>query len=260
MFSRIVNNESRFYVSVPRKYVMNDLSIYNLSPYFLVVYCLIDRWRDSLNYYKSSVLNILEDIGKPFDYEKRKVVSSVSNEIVSVLEYMENANLIRLIKGDYHNIYAQFIIEINLEKFIDKDSYIALDIRHLDFVLDSKSSIKKGNLLQVLLYSLSTSICKKDVDKETGEIIQKYYQVYSESNKKTGKLIGISDKTVNGALAVLSGQEKDMKPLIVYSIGKIFVDNRPQTIPNIYVENKYGWKECVLAEIEYYNKKFNVEI
>ena len=124
--------------------------------------------------------------------------------------------------------------------------------------MNSKSSIKKGNLLQILLYALSPIVENKKVDRETGEITTTYHHVYSESNRQTANKIGISDKTINHALSVLSGLENDGKPLIFYANDSLFINGKHITFPDIYVENVTGWQESLNVELKYYENRIKL--
>lgn len=259
MYVKKENGKYFMYVCVPRRFVTCDLKTIDekLTSTFFVVYCTIDRWRTwnkDNSYYKTSVLNIMEDMGKPYQINSRKPISRVSNEIIYALEFMEENNMITLKRGDYHDVWSQFIIKVN-KGFVDKKS-VKLNIKYLDYILNSDTTIKKGNLLHVLLYALSTYMRSKYCDKETGELKQAIIQVYAESNKQTESKIGISDKTIANALKFLSGKAEEQKPLVVYCVIPYFHNEIYgfKSIPNIYTENRDGWKERINCEYNYFLK------
>jgi hypothetical protein len=250
-------------IGVPKKYVTTNIKIYDskLTSTFFLVYCIIDRWRTFqpisnscyASYYKVSVLNILEDIGQPYDCDKHRL-PAITDEIIHVFEFLENEGMIKLVKGDYHNPYKQFIIYVE-DTFISKD-FVSLPVKALDFVLESKSTIKKGNLLYVLLYALSPIVREKTINPVTCDIEYIYHQVYSESNKQTSKKIGLSDKTIGNCLSILSGQEQDNKPLIVHKTSGYF-NSHLGGIPDIYTSNSVGWEKRIRYELKYYENKRN---
>ena len=112
-----INGKGSFYIGVPKKFVINDLKIFDkkLTSTFLVVYCLVDEWRtynEKFSFYKTSILNILEDIGKPYNYQKPTKLPAITDEIIYAFEFMEKEEMVKLIEGDYHNPMRQFVIQI----------------------------------------------------------------------------------------------------------------------------------------------------
>ncbi len=257
MFSKEINNEHHVAIGVPRKFISGNLKEMGLDPTFLIVYCSIDRWHmydGCSSYYKSSVLNICEDVGKHYPINCKKPFPKIASQIENSLRYMENTGMITLQKGKFENYDEQFVVKINPDNFYS-DDYIAIDIRHLDFILNSKSTIKKENILLVLLYCLSKYTYMVSFDKTTGETKYVFHQVYSESNKKTSEKIGLSDKTIASVLKVLAGSKDSEKPLIVHSGLYYSIDGMPRSYPDIYTENSLGWEDRIRAELDYYKNR-----
>lgn len=259
MFSKIVNDEVHWYFGIPRWMIVNNLSLIDkrLNSNSLLVYCYLDRWRNLKYEFQGSVLSILNDISNNYTKKIKKNFPALGNDILNTLSYFEENNFIKVIKGDYRIVDSQFVLEINEDKFIDKINYIALDIKHYDYISNCKSTIKKGNLLLVLVFALHTFICIKEIDTVTGELVEKWYQVFSQSNKKTAKEIGLSEKTIRSALGVLADFETTTnKPLIVRSPTPILTEhNNVVSFPNIYTENTIGWEKRIEKEMIYYERK-----
>lgn len=251
MFYKNVDGKMVGYVCVPRKYVRAKIKEVDprLSENFFLLYCIIDKWRTDykqISYYKTTILNLLEDIGKTFDVQKKKPLTRTATDIMRNLEYMESEGLIRLIRGDYHNPWLQFEIEVIKGKFTDA-SYVPLNDAYIKYIMEYPSSVNKGYLLHVLLYSLSCYFYNNIYDRN------EFVQVYAESNWQTAQKIGISDKTIGLCLKILSDESMNNRPLVMYSPNPI-VDKNTQKckkFPNIYTENTPGYEERIQLEYNY---------
>ena len=259
MFCKLENEQVNWYFGIPRWMVVSNLSEIGLNSNFLLVYCYLDRWRNIKYEFSSSVLKILHDLGSDYKGNNKKNFPALGRDILNSLSFMEEKDMIKVVKGDYKKANEEFIITINKDNFLSNDNYVVMNSNYLDFIMSSKSSIKKGNLLQVLLYSLSTHIETLNYNQETSETWVHWYQVFSQSNKKTAQAIGISDKTVEKALGVLSSTTpSDNKPLIVYYVAPICTKKgNVVKFPNIYTENSEGWEKRIKKEINYYKGKID---
>ena len=251
MFYKNDNGKIEKYICVPRKYVRAKIKEIDprLSENFFLLYCVIDKWRTDykqISYYKTSILNLLEDIGKTYDVQKKKPLTRTAADIVRNLEYMESEGLIRLIKGDYHNPWLQFEIEVIKDKFMDS-SYVLLNDSYFDYIMEYKSSMNKGYLMHVLLYSLSCYFYNNIYNNSA------FVQVYAESNWQTAQKIGISDKTIGLCLKILSDESMNNRPLIVYSPSPVInIDTQKcKKFPNIYTENTLGYEERIQLEYNF---------
>lgn len=261
MFCKLENEQVNWYYGIPRWMVVNNLSEIDkrLNSNFLLVYCYLDRWRNVRYELSSSILKMLHDLGSDYKGTSKKNFPALGRDIINSFSFLEENNIIKVIKGDYKKVNEEFIISINKDCFLSNDNYVVMNSNYLDFIMSSKSSIKKGNLLQVLLYTLSTHIETLDYNQETSETWVHWYQVFSQSNKKTAQAIGISDKTVEKALGVLSSTTpSDNKPLIVYYVAPICTKRgNVVKFPNIYTENSEGWEKRIKKEINYYKGKID---
>ena len=257
MFYLTKNYERRLYFGVPREYVLNNIKNLDeeLDDFFFVVYCAIDKWRNIAWRYRGTLLSLLEDCGQIID-KKKKMPTSVK-KVITILDYMCKKDMIKVISGNYRVCDQEFILEIIESNYVSKDNFISLNASYFDFVINSKSSIKKGTLLHILLYCLSPYVKGRKVDKETGEIIENWYQVFSEPVSKISKNLGISKNTVSMALNVLSdSDEHSSKPLIMREHSDYMLGiGKNCSCPRIYTTNEYGWEERIQVEWDYYDKK-----
>ena len=251
-----IDEKNRLVICVPKKFLVTKLDIWdkNLTSMFFFTYCEIDKWRTfqyEKSMFRNSIIGLLDAYGKPFNF-KTGVLSKYGEHIIHSLEFMEKEEMIKLVKGDYHNPLRQFVIEINKDNFLS-GNYVRMPVCYYDFILESNASLKKENLLHVLLYTLVPVIKKTTTNPQTYEVETIYYQVYSESNKQTADKIGISEKTINKCLSVLSGRECDRKPLVFHRPNWAY--DKFHGMPNIYTENTDGWQQRIRAELEYYENR-----
>lgn len=254
MYSRIINNEIHYYICIPKEYVMNRIKDFDpyLSDEFFTVYCALEKWRNPQWLWRGTFRSLYEDCGGKNLSKNR--LSANAKKILYVLEYMEREHFISVVKGDYHNLDNILIIKLNTEKFVTK-SFNAIDLNHFDYIIRNKGSVRKGTLLHILFYIFSIHIPLKIIDKETGEITEGWYHVFSESFNKMKENTGISINTIRTGISLLSDSTDNTdKPLIIRQHpGVILRNGKKKSFPNIYLENAYGWRECLKYELNYYD-------
>jgi len=256
MIKKVVDKKEHFYYQVPKSFVVNDYreADNSVSNNLLLVYCAIDKWKNTKNQYRGTLLGLVKDCGIPLASDRN--LSHMVKKIIITMEFMEDNKMFSVIEGDYRNVTEMFVLQVNILNFTNKKSYVLLDDIYLDYILNLKCSIKKSNLLQILLYVLSPKIEHKIVNKETGEIIKVYFQVFSESTHHIAKKLGISDGTIKKALSFLSDvKSENGKPLIVRQHKGYVKNGKYHKFPNIYTENSLGWEKRIMAEFKYYDKQ-----
>lgn len=184
-----------------------------------------------------------------YGYKTAKNKPKAFHEILDVLEYMINNNMIQ-VKQDLDSVGYDTGIEIKIipENFDATDKFSKITSSQLDFIMMSESSINKENILMAFLY-INSYIFIRPKNKNNEEIIsdpKSKPEAFFRSMESMSKELAISKDTLNQCIQCLTSSTEDKQPLLIKrEVGSIQPNPKkpPQNVPNIYVLNKEGYEQ-----------------
>lgn len=234
-----MQKEIKYFTRFPNKYIQGDISTrFGISRKFYITYILIDRYRSLENFSWITIRKILNFYGYKTTKHKPKSV----DEILDVLEYMMNSNMITILQ-DLDSLGYDTGIEIKIipENFDHPDHFTKLTSHQLDTIMMADSSINKENLLMAFLYINSYIGCRSknmDSDSENPE-------AFWRTIKSMSSDLCMSTKTISQCVEYLTTSTKERDALLIKEyVGYIPQDKSkpPVNAPNIYVLNKQGYQ------------------
>ena len=229
---------------------MDIQSKYGVSRKFYITYILIDRYRSIEDFSWITIRKILNFYGYKTTKNKPKAV----REILDVLEYMVNNNMITVAQ-DLDSLSYDTGIEIKVipENFDSPDKFTKITGQQFETIMTSDSSINKENLLIAFLYINSYIGCRaKNIDGSEQMVNpENQPEAFWRSIKRMSEDLSMSKKTIVECLEYLTTGREQM--LIKKEVGYIpqSLNKPPRNAPNIYVLNQSGYQK----EIEWALKK-----
>ena len=241
-----MQGKSEYFTRFPNNYIQGNIKTkFGISRKFYITYILIDRYRSYEDYSWITIRKVLEFYG----YKTAKNKPKVFHEILDVLEYMINNNMIQ-VKQDLDSVGYDTGIEIKIipENFDATDKFSKITSSQLDFIMMSESSINKENILMAFLY-INSYIFIRPKNKNNEEIIsdpKSKPEAFFRSMESMSKELAISKDTLNQCIQCLTSSTEDKQPLLIKrEVGSIQPNPKkpPQNVPNIYVLNKEGYEQ-----------------
>lgn len=255
-----MQSKAEYFTRFPNNYIQGNIKTkFGVSRKFYITYILIDKYRSYEDYSWLTIRKVLEFYG----YKTTKHKPKAFHEILDVLEYMINNNMIQ-VKQDLDSIGYDTGIEIKIipENFDATDKFSKITSSQLDFIMMSESSINKDNILMAFLY-INSYIFIRPKNKNNEEIIsdpKSKPEAFFRSMESMAKELAISKDTLNQCIQCLTSSSENQKPLLIKrEVGSIQPDPKkpPQNVPNIYVLNKEGYEQeiewAILKMLEVYN-------
>ena len=257
-----INNNKEYFTRVPNEFIQIDIrKKYNLHRIFYVVYILIDKHRS----YEDKSYIVISEIFDLCGYKLGKNKPKVFYEIIKCLLFLNESNMIRITSNfDIYAVgYTDCIqMDIIYSNFDATDKFSKITSSQLDFIMMSKSSINKENILMAFLY-INSYIFIRPKNKNNEEIIsdpKSKPEAFFRSMESMAKELAISKDTLNQCIQCLTSSSENQKPLLIKrEVGSIQPDPKkpPQNVPNIYVLNKEGYEQeiewAILKMLEVYN-------
>lgn len=255
-----MQRKADYFTRFPNNYIQGNIKTkFGVSRKFYITYILIDKYRSYEDYSWLTIRKVLEFYG----YKTTKHKPKAFHEILDVLEYMINNNMIQ-VKQDLDSIGYDTGIEIKIipENFDATDKFSKITSSQLDFIMMSESSINKENILMAFLY-INSYIFIRPKNKNNEETIsnpKSKPEAFFRSMESMAKELAISKDTLNQCIQCLTSSSETQKPLLIKrEVGSIQPDPKkpPQNVPNIYVLNKEGYEQeiewAILKMLEVYN-------
>ena len=145
-----MQRKADYFTRFPNNYIQGNIKTkFGVSRKFYITYILIDKYRSYEDYSWLTIRKVLEFYG----YKTTKHKPKAFHEILDVLEYMINNNMIQ-VKQDLDSIGYDTGIEIKIipENFDATDKFAKITSSQLDFIMMNESSINKENILVAFLY------------------------------------------------------------------------------------------------------------
>lgn len=133
-----MQGKSEYFTRFPNNYIQGNIKTkFGISRKFYITYILIDRYRSYEDYSWITIRKVLEFYG----YKTAKNKPKAFHEILDVLEYMINNNMIQ-VKQDLDSVGYDTGIEIKIipENFDATDKFSKITSSQLDFIMMSESS------------------------------------------------------------------------------------------------------------------------
>ena len=241
-----MQSKADYFTRFPNNYIQGNIKTkFGVSRKFYITYILIDKYRSYEDYSWLTIRKVLEFYG----YKTTKHKPKAFHEILDVLEYMINNNMIQ-VKQDLDSIGYDTGIEIKIipENFDATDKFSKITSSQLDFIMMSESSINKENILIAFLY-INSYIFIRPKNKNNEEIIsdpKSKPEAFFRSMESMSKELAISKDTLNQCIQCLTSSTEDKQPLLIKrEVGSIQPNPKkpPQNVPNIYVLNKEGYEQ-----------------
>lgn len=236
-----MQEKTKYFTRFPNKYIQGNISTnFGVSRKFYIIYILIDRYRSLEDFSWITIRKVLNFYGYKTTKHKPKAVG----EILDVLEYMVNNNMINILQ-DLDALGYDTGIEIKIipENFDHPDRFTKLTSHQLDTIMMADSSINKENLLMAFLYINSYIGCRS---KNTNISEEKNPEAFWRSIKSMASDLCMSTKTIARCIEYLTTSTDERDALLVKEeVGYIPQDKNkpPVSAPNIYVLNKQGYKK-----------------
>lgn len=241
-----MHRKTDYFTRFPNNYIQGNIKTkFGVSRKFYITYILIDKYRSYEDYSWLTIRKVLEFYG----YKTTKHKPKAFHEILDVLEYMINNNMIQ-VKQDLDSVGYDTGIEIKIipENFDATDKFSKITSSQLDFIMMSESSINKENILMAFLY-INSYIFIRPKNKNNEEIIsnpKSKPEAFFRSMESMSKELAISKDTLNQCIQCLTSSTEDKQPLLIKrEVGSIQPNPKkpPQNVPNIYVLNKEGYEQ-----------------
>lgn len=255
-----MQSKAEYFTRFPNNYIQGNIKTkFGVSRKFYITYILIDKYRSYEDYSWLTIRKVLEFYG----YKTTKHKPKAFHEILDVLEYMINNNMIQ-VKQDLDSVGYDTGIEIKIipENFDATDKFSKITSSQLDFIMMSESSINKENILMAFLY-INSYIFIRPKNKDNGETMynpESKPEAFWRSMETMAKELAMSKDTLNQCIQCLTSSFGDKKPLLIKrEVGSIQPNPKkpPQNVPNIYVLNKEGYEQeikwAILKMLEVYN-------
>ena len=259
---REINNNKEYFTRVPNEFIQVDIrKKYNLHRIFYVIYILIDKHRS----YEDKSYLVISEIFDLCGYKQTRHKPKVFYEIIKCLLFLNESNMIRVTSNfDIYAVGYTDCIQMDIisSNFDATDKFSKNTSSQLDFIMMSKSSINKENILMAFLY-INSYIFIRPKNKNNEETIsnpKSKPEAFFRSMKSMAKELAISKDTLNQCIQCLTSSSENQKPLLIKrEVGSIQPDPKkpPQNVPNIYVLNKEGYEQeiewAILKMLEVYN-------
>lgn len=180
-----------------------------------------------------------------YGYKANKNKPKTFNEILDILEYMINNEMIEVAQDlDSLSYDTGIEIKINTKNFDCPERFTKLESYQLDHILTAETSLNKENILMAFLYISSYIGCRKrNEDGSELENPQNNPEAFWKSINNMAKDLGMSKNTINQCIEYLTTYNNDTPPLLIkHNISEFNNEDDFINLPSIYVLNKKGYK------------------
>jgi len=202
---------------------------------------LIDRYRSYEDFSWVTIKKIMEFYG----YKANKNKPKTFNEILDILEYMINNEMIEVAQDlDSLSYDTGIEIKINAKNFDCPERFTKLESYQLDHILTAETSLNKENILMAFLYISSYIGCRKrNEDGSELENPQNNPEAFWKSINNMAKDLGMSKSTIYQCIDYLTTYNNDTPPLLIkHNISEFNNEENLTGLPSIYVLNKKGYE------------------
>ena len=200
---------------------------------------MIDRYRSYEDFSWVTIKKIMEFYG----YKANKNKPKTFNEILDILEYMINNEMIEVAQDlDSLSYDTGIEIKINAKNFDCPERFTKLESYQLDHILTAETSLNKENILMAFLYISSYIGCRKrNEDGSELENPQNNPEAFWKSINNMAKDLGMSKSTIYQCIDYLTTYNNDTPPLLIkHNISEFNNEENLTGLPSIYVLNKKG--------------------
>ena len=182
-----------------------------------------------------------------YGYKTHRNKPKVFNEVLDVLEYMVNNNMIK-ISQDLDSISYDTGIEIEVipENFDCSNKFTMLTSSQFNTIMMADSSLNKENILLAFLYINSYIGCrsKRDDGSEYKDAKDKP-EAFFKSLEIMAKELSMSKATINKSIDYLTSENGHPALLVKKDVECVTASKSqpPKKFPNIYVLNKLGYQQ-----------------
>lgn len=238
--------QKEYFTRFPNDYIQGNIKTkFGISRKFYITYILIDKYRSYENYSWITIRKVLDFYG----YKTHRNKPKAFQEILDVLEYMINKNMIE-VQQDLDSIGYDTGIEIKIisENFDPCKDFSKLTSSQYDFIMMNESSINRENILVAFLY-INSYIYIRQRDNNGNELLSKPQdkpEAFFRSIDTMSKDLSMSKDTINQCIYYLTSSIGDKEPLLIKKeVGSVQPDPKkpPKNVPNIYVLNKQGYEQ-----------------
>lgn len=202
---------------------------------------MIDRYRSYEDFSWVTIKKIMEFYG----YKANKNKPKTFNEILDILEYMINNEMIEVAQDlDSLSYDTGIEIKINAKNFDCPERFTKLESYQLDHILTAETSLNKENILMAFLYISSYIGCRKrNEDGSELENPQNNPEAFWKSINNMAKDLGMSKSTIYQCIDYLTTYNNDTPPLLIkHNISEFNNEENLTGLPSIYVLNKKGYE------------------
>ena len=241
----IKKQSTEYFTKFPNEYIQGDIkSKFGTNRKFYIMYILIDKYRSYEDYSWITIRKVLEFYG----YKTKSRKPKAFKEILDVLEYMINNNMIE-VKQDLYSLSYDTGIEIKIipDNFDTPDKFGKLTSSQFDTIMMADGSLNRENILVVFLYINSYIGCRrKKEDGSEYENTKDKPEAFYKSIKHMSEELSMSKNTINQCIEYLTKSQNNLPALLIKrEVGSVQPDKSkpPRNVPNIYVLNKDGYKQ-----------------
>lgn len=220
-----------FFMPIPRFLICDEIKYSQNRAGILFAYCWIGRFGSFDGLFEGKMIDICQKMGLHYDESKTKVIPKQLKNFIKGMDYLIDLDLLKLEKGDYHDIFSSFSVSLTQKKFV---KFTPFRIKYFDFILEIKKRTNKSNLLYMLLFILSCYSTRYINNKKQNDCVCSYSLAYI--SQKTG----ISEISVHNYLSQLSSKinkEESNTPLLRSERWCLKFNEKIVCFPVIYVEN-----------------------
>lgn len=247
------------FVRFPNYLIKTDTNeTFGIHRVILTVYFLID-W-NSCSFEDKSYL-LISDVFEAHNLKMTRHKPTIFYEIIKCLVFLSQSNMIEIISDfdiDKLSYTTPIIMRIFRDNFDATKKFTKLTYREFNFIITNKHKANKENLLAIFLYVKSFIFTLSDED----DFGRKPPEAFFESIDNIKKTLGISKRTIDNCLDVLTSYNAITPPLLMkHDVGSIFDSKtqKPKNVPNIYVLNKAGYQHEINLTLENLKQKYKVE-
>lgn len=241
------------FTKIPNRYIKCCIKDdYGIGRCFYGTYLLIDRYRSTRGYACITIGMIIDFHG----FKRTKAKPKIFYEIIDVLRYMADSNMIEICQDlDSVGYDTGIKMKVIAENFEPKRDFTIITESQLARIERIPAPPEKENLLAIFLYVVS-HIGARRMTNDGSEMLDASYhpEAFYRSVEDMAIELNIARSTIIASLEKLSHQNSGDDALLVKKdVGFIYLDDdKPRRkFPNIYALNAPGYSQ----ELEWAERK-----
>lgn len=233
--------------TIPRTFVRDNIKKnYGLNHTFYTVYYLISKNRSIQGNSWLKIRNVHKFLGY-----STKNKTKIFFKIIDSIKYMDENKIIEILDDDIDldkiNFDYGITIKTNPEFFNNKNDFVKIPYRYLDYIENDDFYSDKENVLLVLLYicSFITPRVKSSNGNDIYENPQDYPEAMWRSINKISEDTGLSTVTITKCIEYLTCGNYSHKPILIKKTLLEFDETLSalKNSPSIYVLNNENAKQ-----------------